>query len=316
MDDSNYNEVFVFDMMDRLKCPSMIKIIGVGKFGGDVVESINRAELHDIDFITINHGGNAQPFDRVPEQDKVRSIAQYDLDNNDPTIEEKLQDIMGNLTTLVFVISSLDEDYSTIVSALCHRVHIEENDEGNQVSLALLRTPKEGGTNDYMHEYIDRIAKEATKVMTFDRVGDSTKSLCSSLHDEKQRVIDVIRTICKIFIDYDYCCVDYNDVATVLQSGTNAVYGTGKGVGDKREEKAVSGLIQHIKSNGCKIEEVKYMLLLLDFAPLYQLTYKKLNIMTDLLYRSIGKYVDVLWNATSNNSCDSDALVVSAIAVQ
>ena len=211
--------------------------------------------------------------------------------------------------------SSLDEDCSSIVSALCHCVHTYENDDENQVALALLRVPSGYNMSKKTQEDIDRIAKEATKVIIFDDAKDTALSPYPTSNDEKQRIIDVIRTVCKVFIDYDYCCVDYNDVATVLQSGIKVVYGTGEGTGDNREGKAVMGLKHHIESNGYKMEDVKDMLLLLNFSPLHEITYEKLNIMTDLLYKSSGKNVEVLWNATNDVPDDSDTLVINAIAI-
>ncbi len=315
MENTNNNGLFVFDKKDILKYPSMIKVIGIGKFGGDVVESINRSELHDIDFITINQEHDTLPSSEASQEDNVRSIAKYHLDKNDSAMEEKLHEIMGECITLVFVVSSLDEDYSSIVAAICHHVHTHENDDGRQVALALMKAPDQDVMNDKIQKGLDKVAAAATKVMTFGSEKDTSKTMCSSSDHVTQGIIDVIRTVCKIFIDYDFNRVDYNDVATVLQSGTKMVNGNSIGMGDKREEEAVLQLIQHIESYGCKMADVKYMLLLLNFSPFYELTFKKLNILTDLLYQSNGKYVDVLWNASNDVSCDSDALVLNAIAI-
>ena len=315
MENSNYNELFVFDEIDRLKCPSMIKIIGVGKFGSDVVESINRAELHDIDFITINQEHDTLPSGEASQQDNVRSIARYYFEKNDSAIEEKLNEIIGEHITLVFVISSLDEDYSSIVSAICRRVHKYGNDDGSQVALALMKAPDCDVMNDKIQKGLDKVTAAATKVMTQGSVKDSSKTMCSSSDNVARSIVDVIRTVCKVFIDYDFNRVDYNDVATVLQSGTKIVYGNSIGKGNNREEEAALQLIQHIESNGYKMEDVKYMLLLLNFSPLYELTFEKLNIVTDLIHQSIGKYVDVLWNATNDVPENSDTLVLNAIAI-
>ena len=315
MENSNYNELFVFDEIDRLKCPSMIKIIGVGKFGSDVVESINRAELHDIDIITINQEHDTLPSGEASQQDNVRSIARYYLEKNDSVIEEKLNEIIGKHITLVFVVSSLDEDYSSIVSAMCRRVHKYGNDDGSHVALALMKAPDRDVMNDKIQKGLDEITAAATKVMTFGSLKDTTKAMCSSSDNVAQSIVDVIRTVCKVFIDYDFNRVDYNDVATVLQSGTKMVYGNSIGKGNNREEEAALQLIQYIESNGYKMEDVKYMLLLLNFSQLHELTYEKLNFMTDFLHQSSGKYVDVLWNATNDVPDDSDALVLNAIAI-
>lgn len=139
MENSKNNGLFVFDEPDRLKCPGMIKIIGVGKFGSDVVESINRAELHDIDFITINQGQKELSNDSAPLQNGVRDIERFHIDSDSPTLERQIYDILGKNITLVFIVSNLEEGYSSIISAICHHVHVIESIDGNQVAFALLK---------------------------------------------------------------------------------------------------------------------------------------------------------------------------------
>lgn len=315
METHNFKDLLKFDELDKIKYPSMIKIIGVGKFGSAVVESLDRAELHDIDFITINQGQNALPLEMSAQQDNVRSIAKYHLDINDSAIEKRLHEIMGECKTLAFVVSSLEEDFSPIVSALCRYVITDENDDDNQVALALLKAPNEEFLNDKIQKDIDSIAKVATKVMTFGGTKEEHKTVRSPYDNAAQNIVDVIRTVCKTFIDYDFSCVDYNDVATVLQSGKKAVYGKGVGVGDNRENEAALKLIQHIETNGCKMADVKNMLLLLSVSRCHEPTLENLNTVIDSIHQSVGKYIDILWNASNDIPDDSDALVLNAIAV-
>lgn len=311
MENSKNNELFVFDEPDRLKCPSMIKIIGVGKFGSDVVESINRAELHDIDFITVNQGQKELSNDSAPLQNEVRDIERFHIDSDSPTLERQIYDILGKNITLVFIVSNLEEGYSSIISAICHHVHVIESIDGNQVTFALLKkTGGDNGMNTNGQEVVEAIASEATKVMFFDSANDIL-----TVEEVSHSVIDVIKTVCKTFIDYEYCCVDYNDVATVLQSGTKAIYITAEGKGGNRGEKAAMGLKKNIESQGYKMEDVKNMLLLMSFSRLHLPTVEECSIIIDSLNDSIGKYATVLWNASNDVPEDSDSIVFNSIVL-
>jgi len=311
MENSKNNGLFVFDEPDRLKCPGMIKIIGVGKFGSDVVESIYRAELHDIDFITINQGQKELSNDSAPLQNGVRDIERFHIDSDSPTLERQIYDILGENITLVFIVSNLEEGYSSIISAICHHVHVIESIDGDQVAFTLLK--KTGGDNEMNTnglEVVDAIASEATKVMVF----DSANGILT-VEEVSHSIIDVIKTVCKTFIDYEYCCVDYNDVATVLQSGTKAIYITAEGKGGNRGEKAAMGLKKNIESKGYKMEDVKNMLLLMSFSQLHIPTVEECSIIIDSLNDSIGKYATVLWNASNDVPENSDSIVLKSIVL-
>ena len=311
-----YNELFVFDEVDILKRHSMIKIIGVGKFGSDVVESINRAELHDIDFITVNQGQKKLSNDLAPLQNGVRDIERFHIDSDSPTLERQIYDILGENITLVFVVSNLEEGYSSIISAICHHVHVIESIDGNQVAFALLK--KTGGDNEMNttgREIVEAITSEATKVMFFDGTNDLSQTSYSTIDYVSQNIIGVIRIVCKTFIDYEYCCIDYNDVATVLQSGTKAIYSTAEGKGGDRGKKAAMELKQNIESQGYKMEDVKNMLLLMSFSRLHIPTVEECSIITDSLNDYIGEYATVLWNASNDVPEDSDSIVFSSIVL-
>lgn len=311
MESSSYNELFVFDEVDKLKRQSMMKIIGVGKFGSGVVESINRAELHDIDFITINQGQKELSNDSAPLQNKVRGIWRFHVDNDSPILERQIYDILGKNITLVFIVSNLEEGYSSIISAICHHVHVIESIDGNQVAFALLKkTGGDNGMNTNGLEVVETIAREATKVMVFDSANDIL-----AVDEVNHSIIDVIKTVCKTFIDYEYCCVDYNDVATVLQSGTKAIYITAEGKNGNRGEKAVKELKQNIESKGYKMEDVKNMLLLMSFSRQYIPTVEECSIVIDSLNDSLGKYATVLWNASNDVPEDSDSIVLKSIVL-
>lgn len=159
-------------------------------------------------------------------------------------------------------------------------------------------------------EIVETIAREATKVMVF----DSANGILT-VDETSQRITDVIKTVCKTFIDYEYCCVDYNDVATVLQSGTKAIYITAEGKGGNRGEKAAMGLKKNIESQGYKMEDVKKMLLLMSFSQLHIPTVEECSMITDSLNDSIGKYATVLWNASNDVPENSDSIVLKSIVL-
>lgn len=316
MENSNHYELFTFDDVDMLKRHGLTKIIGVGEFGSKVVECIDREEIHDIDFITINQDPKELSNDSAPLQNGVIGIERFHIESDSPILERQIYDILGKNITLVFIVSNLEEGYSSIISAICRHVHMIESIDGNQVAFALLKkTSGDNEMNTNWQEVVEAIASEATKVMVFDSTNDISQKSCSTVDEVSQSIIDVIRTVCKTFIDYEHCCVDYNDVATVLQSGSKAIYCVAEGRGGDRGKEAALELKQNIESQGYKMEDVKNILLLMYFSRLHTLTVEECSIIIDSLNDSMGKYANVLWNASNDVPEDSDSIVFNSIVL-
>lgn len=282
---------------------SYFRVVGVDHYGSTIVSIMSMMGLPGVDFAIVEN--NPIPM-------KCRMIDENGIvDSNDPECEKKVCEIVGRDTTMLFIVSGLEDDYcETVITSMCHLVHSYEEGNDDIVSLALI-APSRG---EKVKKSIDTIAQEATKIITFYR--DNTHhNLLPNLDEDEQQIIDVIQTICQLFLNHQYCCVDYSDVATVLHMGNNAVYGVGKGGGDMRAEKAIRKLIHDFKSKGCKMANVKGMLLYIRFSPTHQPTVEECNFLIDMIYHLKGNECELIYNACDDNQFEGDTLALNAVAV-
>lgn len=301
METNDYNDIFVFDLPSSIR--SYVKVVGVGHYGSTIVSIMSMMGLPEVDFAIVEN--NPIPM-------KCRMIDENGIvDSNDPECEKKVCEIVGRDTTMLFIVSGLEDDYcEPIITSMCHLVHSYEEGNDDIVSLALI-APSRG---EKVKKSIDTIAQEATKIITFYR--DNTHhNLLPNLDEDEQQIIDVIQTICQLFLNHQYCCVDYSDVATVLHMGNNAVYGVGEGGGDMRAEKAIRKLIHDFKSKGCKMANVKGMLLYIRFSPTHQPTVEECNFLIDMIYHLKGNECELIYNACDDNQFEGDTLALNAVAV-
>lgn len=166
-----------------------------------------------------------------------------------------------------------------------------------------------------MQKSLAPIAQNTTRVITFHREKNYNNVLLGEFDEVEQQIIGAVNTICQLFLNHKYCCVDYNDVATVLQSGNNAVYGRGKGCGEKRAAKAIAELIRNLESDGNMMEYTKGILLHIRFSPTHHLSFEELSLVIDILHHLMTKESNVLYNISDNIYDDGDTLLLNAIVI-
>lgn len=305
MGTQDFNDLFMRETAPSTR--SYFKVVGVGHYGSTIVSIMSMHGLSGVDFAIVENS---------PIPMKCRMIDDNNIvDSNDPECEKKVREIIGRDTMMLFIVSGLEDIYcESIITSMCHQVHSNREDADNVVSVALVSAPSIGGIiNVEVQNRLATIAQKATKVITFYRAEPCILRI--ELNEDEQQIIDVIQTICRLFLNHQYCFVDYNDVATVLQSGDKAVFGIGEGCNDKRVEKAAKDLMQNLETKGCMVESVTGFLLYIRFSPMHQPTVEELRSMLDILYRYIGKKSNVLYNATDDIKVEGDSLIMNAIAV-
>ena len=306
MGTQDFNDLFMRETAPSTR--SYFKVVGVGHYGSTIVSIMSMAGISGVDFAIVEN--NPIPM-------KCRMIDDNNIvDSNDPECEEKVCEIVGGDTMMLFVVSGMDEDRCVpIMTSLCRQIHSYGDDNDNIVSLALVSIPSSGGKVDAkVQDRLSAIAQNATKVITFYRE-DEPCIQRMELNEDEQQIIDAINTICQLFQNHNFCFVDYNDVATILQSGTKAVFGAGTGCGEKRVAKAASELIRDLEFDGNMIEDAKGILLHIHFSPSHHLTFEECNTVIDILHHHMSKESNVLYNFSDDMRGDRDTILLNAIVI-
>ena len=176
METKDSNDIFVFELPSSIR--SYVKVVGVGHYGSTIVSIMSMVGLSGVDFAIVEN--NLIPM-------KCRMVDDNNIvDINDPECEKKVREIVGRDTTMLFIVSGLENDYcESIITSMCHLVHSYEEDNDDIVSLALI-APSRG---EKEKKSIDTIAQEATKIITFYR--DNTHhNLLPNLDEDEQQIID------------------------------------------------------------------------------------------------------------------------------
>ena len=312
------NPIFTFDPSVDRRQLSFVRVNGVGNCGCGIVNEMFRVDRYNIPGVSVlllNNDAKLLEGKTVEEKRHVEVSA----------IEAK--DIVDRNACLLFLVADLNENYSVrMVAELCQQFHKDdcEDDISGKVSVVLPVTPlgfeKEDGR---VADGIAVISKVVTKVITINNVFTckQSSSIPSSIPMNQfiglvaKQVSDIIGTACRIFLEYDCVCVDYNDVAMVLQCGSKAIYGVGTGEGADKAEKAVAELKKNLELNGCKIENAKGVLLLIRYPrscpPLGRECYDAIESLRGLLPHNGS----MLWNASEDIYDESDAIAFHAIVL-
>lgn len=306
MGTQDFNNMFVRETAPPTR--SYFKVVGVGHYGSTIVSIMSMAGISGVDFAIVENNPIPMKCRMIDENSIVGS--------NDLKCEEKVREIVGRDTMMLFVVSGMDEDCCVpIMTSMCRQVHSDGEDNDNIVSVALIAPSCGEKMYSEMQKSLAPIAQNTTRVITFHREKNYNNVLLDEFDEVEQQIIGAVNTICQLFLNHKYCCVDYNDVATVLQSGNNAVYGRGKGCGEKRAAKAIAELIRNLESDGNMMEYTKGILLHIRFSPTHHLSFEELSIVIDILHHLMAKESNVLYNISDNIYDDGDTLLLNAIVI-
>lgn len=278
MEDLNNNIHFEFDRPANI--PSVVKVIGVGECGREVVDELFASgdyDMHDIDSATI---------------DPTQPSAQ-------------LADTVSGFLNLVFVVCSTDDETSVrTTSELCRQFLSVGNETECKVAIVLPVCPiGEAAGSCTAEKNLAMLNAAATKLYPLTE-GCATRPC-----------YNVVNTICRVFMNIDIAHVDYNDVATVLQSGTRFLWTCGEGSGEGRGEKALAAIMQNLAALVGSLADIEYMMLLIGATKEHELIVAECYDIFAAVERSVGRPIDTLWNYTELDPCDGDTLRIQAIAI-
>lgn len=304
----------VFDRMEAENLPSVVKIIGVGGCGGNIVENICKKGLRDIkvDYALIDNDRKALDA-RKAVGDK------HFVDKDDANLDRKLRAAIGNRAGIIIVIAGMGgENSAPIVSTLCSlfKPSPDDDDTKNNISIVYAVVPfaferrEKKVSND-----LAMISEQATKVITFendDLKNNINISINSAFEKVDEHAYNIINTLSQTILNSGII-IDYNDIATVLQYGDRMVFANGSGHGEKRMEEASDNMIKNIELSGTQMCNIAYMILLISFSKTVLLTPLEVYTTIDKLRCLIGDHLDILWGVHEDESLEDDRLTISAI---
>lgn len=279
MEDLNNNIHFEFDRPTNI--PSVVKVIGVGECGREVVDELFASgdyDMHDIDSATID-----------PTQLSAQQVA----------------DTVGGFLNLVFVVCGADDETSVrTTSELCRQFLSVGNETECKVAIVMPVCPVgEAAGSSTVEKNLALLKSAATKLYPLDE-GSAT-----------QPCYNIVNTICRVFMNIDIAHVDYNDVATVLQSGTRLLWASGEGCGEKRGEKAIDDIMRNLEAQVGSLADIEYMMFLIGTTKEHELIVAECYDIFEFVERSVGRPIDTLWNYNELDPRDGDTLRIQAIAI-
>lgn len=296
--------------------PSVVKVIGVGGCGCNIVENICKIGIpcNNVDFALIDH---APAFlNKKTSVDK-----KFIVDKDDKHLDGMLRNIIGEQCKMIVIVTGVGGGYSaTVVASLCRQLQSGENDGYNNVSIAISVLPfdfeKRGEKAD---EDIAMIAKEATKVITVDNEPKYKHILdwpiLLTMNHVGQYISDLIYAIMSIILKYDYNPVNYIDFPTALKSGSKAVAATGRGSGENRATKATGNLLWNFASMGYhEFGDMKNLLLYISVSQEHHLTFDEFDEISQMMCRLFSQEANILWNVSEDRG-QGDEIALTVIAI-
>ena len=134
---------------------------------------------------------------------------------------------------------------------------------------------------------------------------------------DEQCIRDINCHIRKMVADYKYTPIDLIDMVTVLQTGKSAIVVEVESDGLDRVERALAMLVDRFKLADCPLEQVKELILHIQFAAEedYRPTLEEHITIEETLFQHVAKDISLLMGFTDDGSGKGDALTVTAIAI-
>ena len=257
------------------KPSSIIKVIGVGGGGGNAVNHMYRAGIHNVTFVLCNTDKKALDDSPVPVHLQLGKEGlgagnkpekgQQEAEDSEPEIRNMLDD--G--TKMVFITAGMGGGTGTGAGPVVARI---AKDMGI-LTVGIVTIPfKWEGKKKILQALagVERMAKnvDALLVINNERLFSIYGQL--SVEDAFGKADDTLsiaaKSIAEIITMHGIINLDFNDVKTVLKDGGVALMSTGYGEGEDRMKKAIDNALHSPLLNDNDVYNSKKILLSVSFA--------------------------------------------------
>jgi len=256
---------------------AIIKVMGVGGCGCNIVNDMYSTGINDAELIGVNT--DLQSLGRINSHEKIqigRQITRGRGSGNKPEIGRKSAEEDKSLidnkltgTDLLFIVAGLGggtgSGASPVIAELARSAGI--------LTVAVVITPFNLELNEtkagIVQESMASLKEKADTVITISnenlfKIFDKNKSMPEAYAEVNKALINIINGIVKMITLTGVQNIDFEDVRTALKEGGNAFIGIGRAGGVDRAKRAYENAIKNpflddIKLTGAKIILANYM---------------------------------------------------------
>ncbi len=268
-------EELIVDMGVPTTTPKIIKVIGVGGGGGNAVNYMYRAGIHDVNFVVCNTDSKALADSPVPVRlqlgseglgagnrpARARAAAEESI--------ERIREMLDDGTKMVFITAGMGGGTGTGAAPVIAR----EAKEKGILTVGIVTIPFrfEGNKKiDQALDGVDAIRKEvdALLVINNEKLREIYPELTirSAFQKADNTLSVAARSIAEIITMHGIINLDFQDVGTVLRDGGVALMSTGFGEGEGRVTKAINEALHSPLLNNNDIFNSRKILLSITFA--------------------------------------------------
>ena len=308
------DEIVQFDF--PTDSPKIIKVIGVGRGGGNAMNHMYREGIHDVTFVLCNTDNQALAESPVPVKLQLgRSITQGLGAGNRPerardAAEESIDDIKEQLndgTKMVFITAGMGGGTGTGAAPVIARIAKEMD----ILTVGIVTIPFifEGEKKIIQAlDGVERIAQhvDALLVINNERLREIYADLTfmNAFGKADDTLSIAAKSIAEIITMRGTVNLDFADVKTILKDGGVAIMSTGFGEGENRVTKAIDDALHSPLLNNNDIFNAKKVMLNVSFCPTSELMMEEMNEIHEFMSK-FREGVEVIWGVAVDNSLDT-----------
>lgn len=258
------------DVINKSKTKPIIKILGVGGGGGNIVNYIYGMGIENVTFAVCNT--DLQDLEKSPVPTKI-SIGELGAGDDPETgrkaaeeNSEKIKELLNDGTKMLFIVAGLGKGTGTGASPVIAKIAKEMG----ILTVATVTTP-------FVREQMSKVARALRTVKELKDIVDSliiinnenikkhypTLGLISGMQKADEVVSNAVLSIAEIITKTGKRNADFNDVSNTLRNGGVAIIGTGYGEGEHRIKQAIDAAKDSpIIANNDVLNAKKIMLIL------------------------------------------------------
>ena len=265
----------ILDFGEPHKENCIIKVIGVGGGGGNAVNHMYRAGIHDVSFVLCNTDNQALNDSPVPQKlqlgkeglgagnkpEKARKAAEESI--------EAVRKMLSDGTKMAFITAGMGGGTGTGAAPVIARI----SKELGILTVGIVTIPFrfEGIRKiDQALDGVEEMSKHVDALLVINN--ERLRSIYPELTvlDAFGKADDTLsvaaKSIAEIITNHGLINLDFNDVKTVLKDGGVAIMSTGYGEGDGRVKQAIQDALNSPLLNDRDIFNAKKILLNISFS--------------------------------------------------
>lgn len=314
------NEEYKEDISENI-----IKVVGIGGAGNNAVNDMYERRVEGLDYVVCNT--DIQDLNHSPVPCKLQigvrlteglgagSIPQSGKDAAEES-EEAIREMLGGSTKMVILAAGMGGGTGTGATPVVARIA----QEMGLVVVSIVTTPF-GFERQRLKEAVAGIevlekVSDAILIINNQKLqrmyGDlSFPEACGKANEV---LVMAAQSISEIVTQTAEQNIDYSDLERILRGSGMAVFGVGKGKGDKRVEKAIQSALYSPLLDNCDIAGAKSLLVNVVFGEKKVLSVQERRNVGEYMHRVAGPYREMKMGMRIDKELDDDEIMIIIIA--